>query len=288
MSNNIYNMDETGFIFGQGGSQQVLVPNGDWASCFKAQPANRESATVVECIGSGGQILPPLIITQGKVHTVGEQRQMVNIPATWRFSKGPTGYNNIQRAKLWVEQIFDPNTMPLQPEEYRLLVLNGHKIHTSSAFLDALWQRCIIPLCQPAHCTHVMQLLDVSVFGPLTAAYCRMVVELAPHLASTGVDKAQFGTCYARARSQTLTTASAKKVFQDLGMTIYPNPNKVLDRLPGSAAAGCQSGTAPLINQTNVEASQPTIPVVSCWISYRRRTTRGTLKHTLVQAYQSA
>ena len=199
MSNNIFNMDKTGFIFGQGGSQRVLVSDGNPASRFKAQPANRESTTIVECIGSAGQVLPPLIITRGKIHTVGEQQQMVNIPTKWHFSKGPTGYNDIALAKIWVEHIFDCNTKPSSPLDYRLLVLDGHNIHTSSPFLDALWQQRIITLCLPAHCTHVMQPLNVSIFGPLTAAYCCLVAELAPHVASAGIDKAQFGMCYARA-----------------------------------------------------------------------------------------
>lgn len=106
-------MDKTGFMFGQSSSQCVLVPAGDPASRFKAQPGNWESATVVECIGSRGQVLPPLIIMWGKVHTVGEQWRMVDIPVEWHFSKGPTGYSDAELAKLWIENIFDINTRPL-------------------------------------------------------------------------------------------------------------------------------------------------------------------------------
>lgn len=64
-SNHIFNMDESGYRFGQGGSEQVFVPDGDKAACFKAQPGSQEMATVIECIGSGGQVLPPLVITKG-------------------------------------------------------------------------------------------------------------------------------------------------------------------------------------------------------------------------------
>ena len=55
-------MDKTGFMFGQGGTQHILIPEGNPASWFKAQPGNQESATVIEYIGSSGQVLPPLII----------------------------------------------------------------------------------------------------------------------------------------------------------------------------------------------------------------------------------
>ena len=65
--------NETGFVFGLAGSQHVVVPAGEKAVQFKAQPGNQHSATAIECIGSGGQVLLPLIITKGKLHTVGEQ-----------------------------------------------------------------------------------------------------------------------------------------------------------------------------------------------------------------------
>ena len=84
-------MDETRFLIGAGGSERVLVPDGDPASRFKMQPGSQEWASVVECIGSGGQVLPPLVITKGRLHTVGKQRRMANIPSTWLFSKSENG-----------------------------------------------------------------------------------------------------------------------------------------------------------------------------------------------------
>ena len=80
--------------------------------------------------------------------------------------------------------------------------------HTQAqSFMDALWKWCIVPLCLPPHCTHVMQPLDVSIFGPLTSAYQHLVTELALHVAASGIDKVQFGSLYAQARAKTLTTS---------------------------------------------------------------------------------
>lgn len=104
----IYNMDKTGFMVGQGGSEHILVPDGDKAARFKAQLGSREWASVIECIGSAGQVLPPLVITKGCIHTVGEQWQMENVPITWRFSKSDNGWSDNKIARLWVEKVFDP------------------------------------------------------------------------------------------------------------------------------------------------------------------------------------
>ncbi|SJX64778.1 related to transposase [Sporisorium reilianum f. sp. reilianum] len=237
-SNNIFNMDETGFVFGLGSLQHVIVPGGDPAGQFKAQPGNRQNTTVIEAISSGGQVLPPLIITKGKLHTVGKQQCMEDIPATWQFSKGPSSWTDNELTILWVENVFDANTKPSIPSEWCLLIIDGHTSHTSSRFIDALWKQHILPVCLPAHATHIMQPLDVNIFGPITAAYWHLVTELAPHVAATGIDKVQFGMLYTQARAKTLTSAVAKKAFQDTGLTNHLVPEKVLSQLAGSTTAG--------------------------------------------------
>ncbi|CBQ67492.1 related to transposase (C-terminal fragment), partial [Sporisorium reilianum SRZ2] len=235
-SANVFNMDETSFMFGQAGSEQVLVPSGDPASWFKAQPGTRESATVIECIGSSGQVLPPLIITKGVHHTVGEQRRMAGIPSTWHFMKSSNGWTNNKLTVEWLKTIFDPSTRPSTRSEYRLLIIDGHGSHMMTAFCNTAWSRQIIPLVLLAHTTHVMQPLNVSIFGLLTGSYRRLVAEVAEHM--DGIDKAQFGSFYAQAREKVLTQARAQKAFSDSGISLDPSLEKVLRCLAsGSIAA---------------------------------------------------
>lgn len=47
------------------------------------------------------------------------------------------------------------------------------------------------------------------------------------------IDRAQFASMYAVARAKIITKTAARKAFQDCGMTILPNEEKVLGRLPG-------------------------------------------------------
>ncbi|SPO20076.1 related to transposases [Ustilago trichophora] len=240
-STNIYNMDETGFMFGQAGSERIIVPSGEPAARYKAQPGTRELATIIECIGSGGQVLSPLIITKGRVHTVGEQRQMEGVPGSWRFAKTDNGWTSHALGLEWLETIFEPETRPSTPSTWRLLIIDGHKSHTSELFLDLCWNRNIIPFLLPAHATHVMQPLDVSIFGPLSASVKRLISDAATHVSD--VDKPMFVTMYAQAREKVLMQARARKAFSDSGITLNPSANKVLDRLPGS---GTQQHRQPL------------------------------------------
>ncbi|SJX60630.1 related to transposase [Sporisorium reilianum f. sp. reilianum] len=138
---NIFNMDKTGFMFGQAGSEQVLVPSGDPASWFKAQPGTRELATVIEYIGSSGQVLLPLIITKGVHHTVGEQWRMAGIPSMWHFTKSSNSWTNNKLAVKWLKTIFNPSTRLLMRSEYHLLIIDGHRSHMMDVFCDAAWSR---------------------------------------------------------------------------------------------------------------------------------------------------
>ncbi|SPO30161.1 related to transposase [Ustilago trichophora] len=225
-STNIYNMDETGFMFGVGGHERVVVPSGDQAASFRAQPGNRESATVIECIGSAGQ------------------RQMENVPATWRFAKSNNGWTNNEIAVQWVETIFDPSTTPSPSSAWRLLILDGHGSHTSVEFCNALWSRRIIPFLFPPHATHVMQPLDVSIFRPLKGRYQHAVNEAAQHVDT--INKALFATFYAQAHEMVLTQSAVQKAFTDSSITMSPSPNKVIAWLLGHSAPVPEETQTPL------------------------------------------
>ncbi|SJX62175.1 related to transposase [Sporisorium reilianum f. sp. reilianum] len=223
-STNIFNMDETSFMFGQAASKCMVMPDSDLASQFRVQPGTRESAMVIKCIGSGGQVLPLLIITKGKHHTIGEQRRMQDILASWHFSKSDNGWTNNKIALEWLENVFNRNTRLLMPSEWHLLIINSHRSHMSQAFCDALWAHQIIPFLLPPHATHVMQLLDVSIFGPLMAAYCRIISNAVEHM--DAIDKVQFGTFYTQAQEKVLTQSAAQKAFSDSRISLDLSPEK--------------------------------------------------------------
>ena len=52
-----------------------------------------------------------------------------------------------------------------------MLVLDGHESHISIEFEEYYKENGIIPLCLPAHSSHLTQPLNVSLFGPFKKAY---------------------------------------------------------------------------------------------------------------------
>jgi len=58
----IYNFDETGFQMGIATTAKVICSSDRSGKPSLIQPGNRECVTVVECVGSTGKVVPPLII----------------------------------------------------------------------------------------------------------------------------------------------------------------------------------------------------------------------------------
>ncbi|KAJ1026796.1 hypothetical protein NDA16_002093 [Ustilago loliicola] len=270
-------MDKSGYRFSQGGSERVLVPDGDKAALFKAQLGSREMATVIECIGSGGQVFPAMIITKGKIHTVGEQQRMEGIPTSWQFAKSVNGWSTNDLAIQWLEKVFDATTRPSTPSEYRL--------HTNLTFINTCWSHHIIPFLLPPHSTHILQPLDVSIFGPLTAAYRRIINNVAAHVDSD-IDKAQFSTFYAQAREQALTQMTARKAFSNLGITTTPSAEKVLARLPGGTTQTPQ--IPPLKDTLNIPSTNASVnAMLDDFKDSTEQRDQRQLKRTLLQAYEA-
>ena len=57
----IYNIDEKGFIKGIRDDAKVIIPRKE-AEALSIQPGNREWVTVIESIGTNGYVLPPFVI----------------------------------------------------------------------------------------------------------------------------------------------------------------------------------------------------------------------------------
>ena len=69
------------------------------------------------------------------------------------------------------------------PDEKRLLIVDGHNSHFSIDFLHFCETNQIELFCLPPHTTHILQPLDVGLFAPLQSYYGRRVEQ---HLRLTG------------------------------------------------------------------------------------------------------
>ena len=89
----------------------------------------------------------------------------------------PKGWTDQELGLKWLEQDFEPNTRPETPEDYQLLILDGHNSHCIYPFIKFAAEHCIIIICLPLHTTHALQPCDVGVFGPLAHAWKSQVTQ---------------------------------------------------------------------------------------------------------------
>ena len=167
---NRYNMDETGILEGRG-SNGLVLGSSEARSIRKKQPGSRAWTTLIECISASGNELPPLVIYKGK----SVQQQWFPLDLTpfgsWRFTATENGWTSDPTALEWLEKVFIPSTQPGDPQEARLLILDGHGSHETTEFMYMCFENKIHLIFLPPHASHVLQPLDQSVFGPLKAAY---------------------------------------------------------------------------------------------------------------------
>src|SRR5579859_1030325 len=107
-----------------------------------------------------------------------------NVPKDWKFSCNSKRWTSSYHGLEWLVQHFDPHSK-LCLNEYRLLLCDGHDSHISAEFIAFTIGNNIEVVLLPPHSSHLLQPLDVAVFGPLKTAISSRL----HRLISTGVHR---------------------------------------------------------------------------------------------------
>jgi hypothetical protein len=185
----IFNMDEKGFLIGLIRKSMKVIISASEKNAFLRQPGNRQTITVIEAIGTGGQDIPPMVIMKGEHHQFGWYKKP--LPKGWLTAISPNGWTDSYLAIEWLKRSFEPFTRPNYSHDWRLLVLDGHESHITWEFIAYALSHKIICLCLPPHSSHNTQPLDVGVFSPYEGAYSKALVDIQQY-GITRVDKILF------------------------------------------------------------------------------------------------
>ncbi|KAG7666264.1 uncharacterized protein J8A68_000195 [[Candida] subhashii] len=225
---NIYNMDET--------AVQVLEQSNDYMAIsisagYRQQEGSTRSelSTSIETISATGKFLQPLFIMKGEnFMTTWFDVKGNNIP---EFSWGLTvnGWSSTTKACWWLNNIFLEQTKPADPDQWRLLVLDGHASHTSNDFVCLAKKHKVYPLYIPAHSSHLTQPLDLVVFAKVKKYFKKDVVEKIRTSRRLSLEKKEIILSYDDARKRSFTEHSILSAWRRAGLVPY-NPSKVLDR----------------------------------------------------------
>jgi hypothetical protein len=139
----------------------------------KLQQGNREWVSVIQAICADGWAIPPVMVFAGKYH-LSNWYQDSTIPREWAIATSPNEWTTNEISVEFI-RYFEKHTRGRKQGTYRLLVLNGHESHHSADFEAVCKEHNIITLCMPPHSSHLLQPLDIALFGPLKRAYGKQV-----------------------------------------------------------------------------------------------------------------
>lgn len=100
---------------------------------------------------------------------------------------------------------------------YRLLILDGHGSHHSTAFELYCNANNIITLCMPSHPSHIFKPLDVRCLGPLKHAY-RWQIEKKLRAGTTHITKDDFFLAFPAAFQVAMIEKNLQGDFEGQGL----------------------------------------------------------------------
>jgi len=132
----------------------------------------KEMPTVIECCCAALYVLPSFVIFKGEAQYLGWHTETSN-PNT-KFAYSRNGWTDDELALEWLDTLTSiPGIGRVVPGATHLLILNGHYSHITLEFCQYAIENNIELLCFPSHTTHLLQPLDVDLFGPLQKYYAK-------------------------------------------------------------------------------------------------------------------
>jgi len=116
-----------------------------------------------------GTKIDPLIIFKGQ--NILQSWILKEVISKWHFSANTKGWTSNLHGLEWLKRVFKPSIRAKATQngklQQRLLICDGYDSHISGSFISHCIQNRISLLILPPHTSHVLQPLNVAIFGPL-------------------------------------------------------------------------------------------------------------------------
>jgi len=211
----IYNMDETGFAIGTVQGSYIVV-NKESTKRYQAHPGRQEWASVVECICADGGSITPFIILKGE-KVLSSWIPTAALDLDWHFGASQKGWTSNELGFEWLVCIFDPITRRKSQNRTRLLICDGHDSHISAKFVAYCIEHDICLFLLLPHSSHLLQPLDVGVFGPLKKAVSTDLDRLI-RVGINRLEKIEWVESYIEARPKAFTEKNIRAGWRHSGL----------------------------------------------------------------------
>jgi hypothetical protein len=249
-------MDESGFQPSNQGRRRVVAQCGK-KNAYKQGGAGRKNVTVLVTICANGTVLKPSVIFKGARMPQDWSNQnvagclyvvhgLVIIAHAHDFAsvlKSPNRWTDQQITVEWLTKTFDPQTKEKAAGCKRVLLVDGHNLHTSAEFLREADARNFIVLAYPPHCTHALQGLDVVCFAKMKKVWHDEITEF--EKLGRKVNKTTFLFVFGTAFLKAFDEGTVKAAFSATGIVPY-NPNIITAEQMKPSKPYSTHGTFPL------------------------------------------
>jgi len=138
------------------------------------------------------------------------------------FAQQKSGWMDGDIYERWLETHFIKHALSVRP---LLLIFDGLKAHISLGLIEKAEENDILLYCLPPHSSHLLQPLDVSVFGPLKVGWKR-VASTFTHFSGRPLNNFNFARLYKVAWNTSITASVIAGGFKRSG--IYPFDRKAV------------------------------------------------------------
>ena len=184
----IFNLDESGFpLAGTTGKLKIITARGA-KNVYKLAPDTKEQITVLGCVSAAGNFQKPFVIFPG----VRPKFNLNDVQAEdYDLRTSHNGWISADSFFGWLSNLFFPSiqnkvTFPI------ILFMDGHASHINLAVSAFCVENNIILYCFPPHASHVIQPLDVSVYGPLKKYWNHALNEFANQYKGLAMTRTHF------------------------------------------------------------------------------------------------
>ena len=167
-------------------------------------------------MSSKGVSIPPVAILKAKEYQATWYEEL-GLPNNWILSTSENSWTTDKIGLQWLKEVFEPWSQRSMTGTKQLLILDGYSSYQTADFDIFCKENAIICLCMPPYTSHLLQPLDVGVFGPLKRAYGKLVEGLIV-AGNNYIDKQDFLHLYPTARVQVFTTSNICSGFVGAGL----------------------------------------------------------------------
>jgi hypothetical protein len=250
---NIWNVDETGFS-GDQGEKKILCARGTKRPLCITGDNEKIHYTVQNCCNARGDYLPPMIIYKAKNRLY--DTWCKSGPKRAVFTTSNSGWIEEDQFIQWLQQLFVPEIRKFGGKH--VLILDGHSSHLSLSAIELCLNNNITMICLPAHSSHILQPLDVGVYGHVKKVWREILQQYYFDTYAQKLDKENFAPLLRKLHesSKAFTVLHAVAGFQNTGL--YPINKSTIDQTKLSIA---ETFAAPIITQ------QPITPITPAFKS---------------------